>query len=290
MGIIPIAVRRRVERVKIKRRVFEIIGKAEPGNRASQGFDILIVSLILLSVVAIVLESFSALATRYAAAFNAFEAFTVAVFTVEYGLRIWTADLLYPRAKHPRLRYILSFMAMVDLLAILPFYLPFVAADFRFLRLLRMFRLSRMLRLLKLGRYIDSLQVIGAVIRNAAAQLVASIGACCLIVLISAILMYGVENSSQPEKFPNIVAALWWAVCTLTTVGYGDVYPITALGKGLAAIISVMGIGIVAIPTGIISAGFTESMATRRKARATATQKHEEAQKSFCPYCGKRLE
>lgn len=277
--------------LKIKRRVFEIISKAENGDRASQAFDAAIIVLILLSVAAIVLQSFSTLALRYAAVFSAFEVFTVTVFTVEYLLRIWTADLLYPAEKHPRWKYMRSFMALVDLLAILPFYLPFIAADFRYLRLLRLLRISRLFRLFKLGRYLDLLQVIGKVIRDSSAQLIASIGACVLIVLLSAIMMYNVENAAQPEKFSNILQALWWAVCTLTTVGYGDVYPVTALGKAMAAVISIVGIGIVAIPTGIISAGFTETMAARRSAKAAdAAQEPEAKPKRFCPYCGERLE
>ena len=275
--------------LKFKRRVFEIISKAEDGDRASQVFDVSIIVLILLSVASIVLESFQSLATNYAGVFSGFEVFSVAVFTLEYLLRIWTADLLYPEAKHPRFKYIFSFMALIDLLAILPFYLPFVAADLRFLRLLRLFRLTRLLRLFKLGRYVESLQVIGSVIRSSASQLIASIGACFLIVLIAAIMMYGVESTAQPDKFPNIAEALWWAVCTLTTVGYGDVYPITVGGKLLASVISITGIGIVAIPTGIISAGFTEAMQARRKAKAPA-QSVQEEQKHFCPFCGKRLE
>lgn len=275
--------------LKIKRRIFEIISKAENGDRASQVFDVSIILLILLSVVAIVLQSFDVIASRFNDAFSVFETFTVVVFTIEYALRIWTADLLYPSAKHPRLKYIRSFMALVDLLAILPFYLPFIVADFRFLRLLRLLRISRLFRLFKLGRYADSLQIIGSVIKESATQLIASIGACFLIVLISAIMMYNVENLAQPEKFSNIVQALWWAVCTLTTVGYGDVYPVTAVGKSMAAIISIMGIGIVAIPTGIISAGFTDAMEKRRKAKMDK-QVDAEIPKLYCPYCGQRLD
>lgn len=277
--------------LQIKRRVFEIISKAENGDRASRAFDTAIIALILLSVVAIVLQSFNTLAARYAGVFSAFEVFTVAVFTVEYLLRIWTADLLFPAEKHPRLKYMRSFMALVDLLAILPFYLPFLAADFRYFRLLRLLRISRLFRLFKLGRYVESFQIIGKVIRDSSAQLIAAIGACVLIVLLSAIMMYNVENAAQPDKFPNILEALWWAVCTLTTVGYGDVYPVTALGKAMAAVISIVGIGIVAIPTGIISAGFTETMAARRSAKLAAAACDTSAKpKQYCPYCGERLE
>lgn len=273
----------------MKRRVFQILNKSNDNDRARQAFEITIITLIVASVVSIILQSFASLAMRYQSAFDTFEVFTVVVFTLEYALRIWTADMLYPQARHPRLKYMLSFMAWIDLLAILPFYLPFVAVDLRFLRLFRLFRLSRLFRVFKLGRYVDSLQIIGHVIQESAAQLIASVGSCLLIVLVSAILMYGVENAAQPSKFANIADALWWAVCTLTTVGYGDVYPITALGKLMAAVISIMGVGIVAIPTGIISAGFMEVMESRHQGKASA-QPEIIDQKHYCPYCGKRLD
>ncbi len=240
-------------------------------------------------MLSVVLQPFDTLAAKYASVFSAFELFSVAMFTLEYAARIWTADLLFPQAKHSRLRYLLSFMAVIDLLAILPFYLPFLSVDLRFLRLLRLFRLTRLVRLFKLGRYLDSLRIVGDVIKNTAVQLVASVGACFLIILLSAILMYTAENPAQPEAFPNIVAALWWAVCTLTTVGYGDVYPITVTGKVLASVISIVGIGVVAIPTGIISAGFTEALRVRRKESARAEGGQAE-RKRYCAYCGHELE
>jgi len=275
--------------MKLKNRAFQIINKAEEGDRASRAFDIGIIALIALSVLSIVLQSFDALALRFQNGFAIFEAFTVAVFSLEYLARIWTADLLYPQAKHPRLRYVFSFMALVDLLAILPFYVPFISIDLRFLRLLRLFRLTRLLRLFKLGRYLDSLQMIADVMKKSARQLIAAMGACLLILLLSAILMYSLEKPVQPDAFPNIMAALWWAVCTLTTVGYGDVFPITAAGKLLASLISIVGIGIVAIPTGIISAGFTQAMSSRRKEPANAPNETPE-QKRFCAYCGHELD
>ncbi len=278
----------RVIPLKIKHRVFEIISKAEQGDKASQFFDLSIISLILLSVLSIILESFPSLANRYSSVFYGLEVFTVTVFSAEYLLRIWTADLLYPEARRPRLRYVFSFMALVDLAAILPFYLPFLSLDLRFLRLLRLFRLSRLLRIFKLSRYLESFQTIAKVIRASASQLAASVGMCFLIVLISAILMYTAENPAQPDVYPNIAASLWWSICTLTTVGYGDVYPITALGKLLASVISVVGIGIVAIPTGIISAGFMEATAAKRREQKAANQA--EAPKRYCPYCGRKLD
>ena len=242
----------------IKKRIFEIVSKAEDGDRISSIFDWTIMALIALSVVSIVLESFAGIYSAYKTVFQAFEIFTVVVFSMEYLLRIWTSDLLFPESKHPRLKYIFSWMALIDLLAILPFYLPFFAADLRFLRMMRLFRLFRLLRVFKLGRYFDALQIIFKVIRTSGPQLVMSVVICIFVMLFSAIVMYTVENPEQPEAFPNVIASLWWAICTLTTVGYGDVYPVTAIGKIFASVISLVGIGIIAIPTGIIAAGFNQ--------------------------------
>ena len=264
----------------LKAHVFDIISKDDGDNRASKIFDLLIMSLIVLSIVAIVLESFEELSSKYSAVFRVFEAFTVAVFTVEYLARIWTADLLYPEARHPRIKYIFSFMALMDLLAILPFYLPFLSADMRYLRMVRLFRLFRLFRVFKLGRYLEALQTIVQVIRLSAARLIISMVLCFFVMLFSAIIMYTVENPVQPEQFPNVISSLWWAICTLTTVGYGDVYPITPIGRFFASIISLVGIGIIAIPTGIIAAGFSTVISDGSE---------KPAEKKFCPYCGKKI-
>ena len=248
----------------IKERVFKIISKAEDGDRVSVIFDWTIMALIALSIISIILESFASIYDKYHPVFQVFEVITVVVFTIEYLLRIWTADLLFPEAKHPHLKYIFSFMAIIDLLAILPFYLPFVSADLRFLRMMRLFRLFRLLRVFKLGRYFEALQIIVKVIRTSGPQLIMSVVICFFVMLFSAIIMYTVENPVQPEQFPNVISSLWWAICTLTTVGYGDVYPITHVGRFFASLISLVGIGIIAIPTGIIAAGFNQVI-TREK-------------------------
>ena len=265
----------------IKQRIFDIISKAEEGDRASKVFDTGIIVLIALSIIAIILQSFESLATKYDAVFHWFEVITVAVFSVEYILRIWTADLLYPNEKHPRHKYIFSFMALIDLLAILPFYLPFISADMRFLRMIRLFRLFRLLRVFKLGRYFDALQIIIRVIKESASQLIISVVLCMFVMLFSAIVMYTVENPVQPDQFPNVIASLWWAICTLTTVGYGDVYPVTVVGRFFAAVISLVGIGIIAIPTGIIAAGFSSVIDKRDEAKEV---------KKYCPYCGHKID
>lgn len=251
----------------IKKRVFVIISKAEDGDRASKIFDWSIMILIALSIISIILESFANIYEKYHPVFQVFEIITVVVFTIEYLLRIWTADLLFPEAKHPHLKYVFSFMAIIDLLAILPFYVPFISADLRFLRMMRLFRLFRLLRVFKLGRYFEALQIIVKVIKTSGPQLVMSVVICFFVMLFSAIIMYTVENPVQPEQFPNVISSLWWAICTLTTVGYGDVYPITHVGRFFASLISLVGIGIIAIPTGIIAAGFNQVI-TREKEKS----------------------
>ena len=266
---------------KIKRRVFEVLSKGSDGDWASKLFDGIIMALIAVSIVSIMLESFENLNVKYRVVLSVLEVICVVVFTIEYLLRIWTADELYPESKKPRLKYVFSFAAIMDMLAILPFYVPFITADLRFLRMMRMFRLMRLLRVFKLGRYVDALNTVSKVIKSTMSQLVISLVICFFLMLFSSIIMYTVENPVQPEQFPNIIASLWWAICTLTTVGYGDVYPITAAGRFFAAIISLVGIGIIAIPTGIIAAGFTT---------AISKQEQTEDQKHFCPYCGHKLD
>lgn len=265
--------------MKTKKRIFEIISKADEGDTASRVFDGLIMTLISFSVLSIILESFEEISSKYSSLLSAFETFSVMVFTAEYLLRIWTSDFLYPDSKHPKLKYMTSIMAIIDLIAILPFFLPFISADMRFLRMFRLLRIARVLRVFKLGRYVDALHVIAKVISKSASQLVMSIVICFFVMLFSSIIMYTVENPVQPEQFPNVISSLWWAICTLTTVGYGDVYPITAAGKFFASVISLVGIGIIAIPTGIISAGFTSLI-----------DKEESDQKKYCPYCGHKID
>lgn len=245
---------------KLRRRIFEIISKAEDGDILSRIFDGLIMALIFISILSIVLESFEEIRSRFSGLFRVFEVVSVSVFALEYVLRIWTADYLYPESRHPHIKYILSPMAIIDLLAILPFFLPFISVDLRFLRMARLFRLFRLLRVFKLGRYFDALMIVVSVIKKSASQLIVSVAICFFVMLFSAIIMYTVENPVQPDQFPNVISSLWWAICTLTTVGYGDIYPVTDVGRFFASIISLVGIGIIAIPTGIIAAGFSSAI------------------------------
>lgn len=167
---------------------------------------------------------------------------------------------------------------MIDLFAILPFYLPMlIKMDLRFLRALR---LTRFLRILKVNRYNDSLNLIWTVIKEKKSELVVTGFVTFLILLLASFTMYYIEGEKQPDQFPNILATFWWAIATLTTVGYGDVYPITGLGKLISGLIAILGIGLVALPTGLISAGFMSKIENR---------KQNDSDDEKCPHCGKNI-
>ncbi len=267
---------------KAKRRIFEIIQSSKKNDIESKIFDISLIILILLNVCLIIADTFT-LPEKYKEISAYAELITVIIFTVEYVLRIITADLLYPD-KNPivaRIRYIFSFLALIDLMAILPFYLPFVfSMD---LRVLRMVKITRLFRVFKINRYTDAFSSILKVFKNKKNELLSSFFIVLLLMVVASVLMFGVENKAQPEVFRNAFDALWWALITLTTVGYGDIYPITVLGKILGSIIAILGIGLVAVPTGIISAGFVESMNHEKE------QEKESDEIKYCPYCGKRI-
>lgn len=262
----------------IKKYIFELLDPTEQESKLERYIDIFIISLIILNVAMVIADTFQ-LPQYIKSVFNVLEGFSVAIFTVEYLLRLWTSNYLYPSlsAAKAHIKYIFSFMALIDLLAILPFYLPFIfPID---LRVLRAIRVIRLFRLFKVNRYTNSLSLIAAVFKNKANQLVSSVFVVGLLMIISSVLMYSIENPVQPEVFKNAFSGLWWAVATFTTVGYGDIYPITGAGKILSAIIALLGIGLVAVPTGIISAGFVENISDEK-----------EEKKHYCPYCGKRID
>lgn len=245
-------------------RIYEIIDPAGELDKTSRIFDIGIMTLIILNVVAVVLGSYESIARSWQEPLRIFEVFSVAIFTIEYLLRAVTAKQKYGGTQLEALgRFITSPMAIVDLLAILPFYLPFIVPiDLRFLRILR---LSRLFRLLKLHRYSLSMKILGRILSKSWEKIAVTIFITMLLIFLSAGMMYYIESPVQPEAFPNIPSAIWWAVATLTTVGYGDVYPVTALGKVLAGIIALLGIGLVAMPAGIISASFMSDFEETRE-------------------------
>jgi voltage-gated potassium channel len=279
---------------KIKQLVFEIFYDEESKHWYHKIDDYFISTLIVLNVLAVILYSFVEVRENFGTELHIFELFSVIIFSAEYLLRLWVADLRLRRgAIRSRIKYIFSFFGMIDFLAILPFYLPlFVVLDLRALRILR---LLRILRVLKFGNYSNSIKIIGEVIRRKKNDLFVTVSVTGMILLLTSTLMYEIEHSVQPEQFPNVVGTLWWSVATLTTIGYGDVYPITAWGKILAGITALLGIGIVAIPTGILSSGFMEAVENRsRKKKSgknekTVSESNPEEKEYFCPHCGKKF-
>ena len=261
----------------MRKRIWEIVEAAKPGDIASRTFDVFILSLIFLNVLAVMLGTVESINQRFDLFLFYFEVFSVVVFTIEYCTRVWscTAYQQYSKPIAGRLNFIIQPMPIIDLVAILPFYLPFIGLDLRFLRVLRLFRI---LRIAKIGRYYSSLRIIKNVIKSKKEELILTTIIMMLLMVVSASLLYYCENTIQPDLFPSIPATFWWSVMTLTTVGYGDVYPVTIAGKFFAGIIAILGIGMFALPTGILGAGFVEEIQKRK----AGTQK--------CPHCGKEIE
>ncbi len=243
--------------VSVKRRIFEII---QIGNRTdipSMCFDIFIIFVILANISVTFLQTFEG-AAGYAGALGIVELVTMVVFLAEYGLRIWTADCLYPDKSYPAavLRFAVSFYGVVDLLTILPYFFPFFIPSGAIA--FRMLRVVRILRLFRINARYDAFNVITEVLRDKRNALVSSIFLVLVLMLASSLCMYGLEHEAQPENFSNAFSGIWWSVSTLLTVGYGDIYPVTIGGRAMAIVIAFLGVGMVAIPTGIISAGFVE--------------------------------
>lgn len=238
---------------RLRRRVFDLIQIGNREDPVSRLFDFVIVSTIVINILCLFLETFDELAA-YRDVMLVVEAVTVGVFCVEYALRIWTADLLYeglPRWK-AILRYLLSFNGIIELLTILPFFFLKGFVVFRMLRVVRIFHLFR------INSYYDSFNVICEVLSTRKNQIISSIFIILVLILASSLSMYAAEHNAQPEYFRNAFSGIWWSVSALLTVGYGDIYPVTPMGRIMAIVISFLGVGVVAIPTGIISAGFVE--------------------------------
>ena len=265
---------------RIKNSIYNLIRDDDDNNTASNIFDGIIISLIIINVIMVIADTFK-LPDYIKSISYCIEIVSVVIFTIEYIIRVWTSDLMFSELSpiKSRLKYIFSFMAIVDLLAILPFYVPFlIPVD---LRVLRMLRIVRLLRVFKVNRYTHALSAIGRVFKRKKSQLLSSVFVVIILMIIAAVLMYNVENAAQPEVFSNAFTSLWWAVATFTTVGYGDIYPITVLGKILSGVIALLGIGLVAVPTGIISSGFMEQIEEEKN-----NQNNENDKKEYCPYCG----
>ena len=249
----------------IRYHIYLLLEPRASGSALAKSADLFLVFLILLNVAAVFAESFESFAAANRQLLDAFEALSVAVFSLEYVLRVVTADFKFSDRSYLRAvaAFVTSPLAFVDMAAILPFYIPLlIPVDLRFLRVLRLIRLFR---LFKVSRYTNALRIIGSVLRQKASDLAVTIFVTFLLLLVASSLMYHLESDVQPDAFPNMLSSLWWAVATLTTVGYGDVYPVTAAGRVLAGVIAVLGVGLVALPTGIISSGFLEALQSHRE-------------------------
>lgn len=245
-------------RMARRKRVSEIIEVGYDQDWLSRLYDLINALAIVANLAASILYTFEAVRLPFGWLVLTLEQVTVAFFAVDYCLRLWTARALFPGLSEPRavLKYALSFSGVVDLLSFLPYYLPFFfpAGAVAF----RMFRVVRIFRLFRINAYYDSLNVITQVITSKGQQLLSSVFIILVLMLASSLCMYSLEHDAQPDVFTNAFSGIWWSVSTLLTVGYGDIYPITTVGKLFGIIISFLGVGMVAIPTGIISAGFVD--------------------------------
>jgi len=260
-----------------KKKIHEILNDHESNFILSKIFHYFIIALIIVNVLAVIFETVESFYDQYRAIFIVLEVFSVAIFTIEYLFRVWTA-VVEKKYKQPiigRIKYILTPMALIDLFAFLPFYFPLlIPFDLRFIRAFRLFRL---LRIFKIGRYSDSFNMLGRVFKNKKNELLFIMLIVSILLVIISSVMYFVEREAQPKLFSSIPAAMWWGVASLTTIGYGDIYPITPAGKILGSIIAILGIGFFALPTGILAAGFVEEFHNTQ----TKTK--------ICPHCKKEI-
>lgn len=242
-----------VKYLKKKKRIFDIIQIGQREDFVSRAFDFFIVMVIFSNIAVMFMETFDELSSLFGV-FKFIEVATIVIFCLEYALRIWTAQFLYPEVSKGKAvgKFILSFDGIVDLLTILPFFFLSGFVAFRMLRVVRIFHLFR------INAYYDSFNVITSVLYEKKNQIISSVFIIMILMMSSSLCMYSAEHEAQPEIFNNAFSGMWWSISTILTVGYGDIYPITALGRAMAIVIALLGVGVVAIPTGIISAGFVE--------------------------------
>ena len=259
----------------MKERVHDILQAASPEDWVSRGTDIFLIGLISLNAVALILGTVEQIYDTAPLAFRVFEMFSIGVFTVEYLLRVWccTVEERYSSPVWGRLRYAASPLALVDLVAIAPFYVALFgwssALDLRLLRTLRL-----LAQVARLSRYSSGIRTLARVLHDKGSQLLTVIMVLGVLLLIAASLMFFAEHRAQPEKFASIPQSMWWSVITLTTVGYGDAVPVTVPGRMLAGLIAVLGIGLFALPAGILGSGFVQEL------------RRGDDQPIICPHCG----
>jgi len=267
---------------KTKHKVHILLHPELGQSKADKAINIFIITLIVLNVIAVMMETVKPLYTNYQKLFDTFDLISVIIFSIEYVLRVWscTDDPKYKGSIKGRIKYMLSPGALIDLFAFLPTYFhAFLNFDLRILRLLRFFRFFRLFRL---TAYTKSAKMIFNVFRSRKNELILSLVLVMFLIIIASCLLFFAEHrypSEAESKFTSVPATLWWAIVTLTTTGYGDIYPMTTIGKILSGIVMLTGVAFFALPAGIITAGFLEEMKLIRK------------NKIFnCPHCGKSID
>lgn len=263
-----------------KKKVYQLLQPHPVSSFKEKWVDLALTALIMINILFLVLETIPSINEHLRHLLWDFEVFSVGIFTIEYFLRLWTITE-DPDYNHPvwgRIKYVFTPMAIFDLMAFLPFFLPLIHADLMFMRSARLFRL---LRIFKVTRYMQALHVITDVIKDKAEELLISFTLMLFTLVVFSGLMYYIEHPAQPEKFSSIPQTMWWAVATLTTVGYGDMYPITPLGQVLGGLAAITGIGLFAIPTALLASGFSE--------RISRSHHHHHHHGKYCPHCGEKL-
>ncbi len=301
----------------VKERTHEILESTRPNDWVSRAVQSAIIALIVLNVAAVILVTVEDYNRRFGGFFRAFEIVSVVLFSIEYVLRVWscTASEAYSHPVKGRLRYMATPGAIIDLLAILPFFLRFLpgALDLRAIRALRIFRI---LRLLKIGRFSRSMDIFADVLIEKTTEILITLLVVSIALVFASSMLYYAERTAQPDAFSSIPKSMWWGIITLTTVGYGDVTPATNLGKALGGVIALIGIGLFALPAGILASGFEEALDRRQKEHGEDEDEEDDkdsgaeddeagseeegdapedgsgseaARRTFCPCCGQRL-
>ena len=261
----------------LRKRLYLTLTPNEKGGVLEKIFEFVLILIIILNILAIVLDSVKDIDQQYKSYFKSFEVFSVMFFTIEYIARVYSI-VENPKYQEPfrgRILYLTSTLAIIDLLAFLPFYVGFFLIDLRFLRL---FRLMVLFRMFKIARYLHALNIFKHVLKDRKEQLLLSFFFILFILVIISFVMFYTEHHAQPDKFSSIPATMWWGISTLTTVGYGDMIPITPLGKFLSGIFAIAGVGLLALPVGILSSGFFSEMQNTEKKKSIK-----------CPHCGKEI-
>jgi voltage-gated potassium channel len=270
VSILILALNKKGENMN-RARVWELINADKKNDKLSKVLDIFILTLIILNTLAVVLGTISGIEKKYSTFLYIFEVFSVVIFTIEYLVRIifCTEVKKYKKPFLGRLKFAITPLALIDLIAILPFYLPFFSYDLRFIRILRTFR---MLRILKIERYISAANVIKKVLNRKKTDLLVVFSLFSMTIFISSLIIFYVENPVQPKVFTTLLKSLWWSISSVTNLYNSDV-PITFVGKVISSIISILGILLIALTTSILTSGFTQVFLDRNK-------------KKECPKCG----